>query len=549
MPEINIIGQTTTAAQTVAVTAAPTSAGTAYVNPRASSSVTIVNTTAAGQDADVQYQLNATGWKRLGRSEGVTLAANVAADTLYFRRNGADPGTVEVSMESAPVISAGSAPVAIGVTTGPGNAVGLGLGARMRRLGVDSIKGAAKWFGNTIGGLTFGTLPVNGSAYRATSGLLMVAEAPFYALQLVVVNQVNNAITGLRAIAGVTESIDTSVAANRCKPVIGGVAYGAMAAAGSVNGFYPLTWGGQATPTIPASVTSAQFAVSDILPVNSVPRADVPGALPAVVIRVDQIPATGGNYSFVLTSAAMRTATAANRGRVVQTFNTGADALTNPNVNLNLSGDTPLIFPIFHYAVPSLTVAVCGDSTEQNDSLVTDVFTSWGYRGCADASSPKRPVNYLNLGSSSKTAPEYWARCQEIIAAGVPVDTLVIGPASVNDGYTIGTIARLFSDAKSRAMEIVRFCRANGISNLIWIPLLPFNSNTTAQDAYRLEFNAWLATIPGTTTLNFPALGNGATPERWVATMNFSADGIHPSELAIDTVMAPALTAALNAIA
>lgn len=441
-------------------------------------------------------------------------------------------------------------PVAGAKTTADGAIIGIsGANGRTKKFQVSSIKGAQKWFGNTIGGLTFGTLPANGSAYRATSGLLMVAEGPFYALQLVVVNQVNNPITGLRAIAGVTESIDTSVANNRCKPVIGGVAYGAMAPAGSINGFYPLTWGGQATPTIPASVTSAQFAVSDICAMNSVPRADVPGALPAAVIRIDQIPATGGNYSFVLTAAGMRTPNAANRGRVVQTFNTGADAVTNPNVNLNLSGDTPLIFPIFHYAAPSLTVAVCGDSTEQNDSLVTDVFTSWGYRGCADASSPKRPVNYLNMGASSKGAAEYWARLQELVAAGVTIDTLVISPASVNDGYTIGTITRLFSDAKSRAMEIVRFCRANGINNLIWIPLLPFNSNTSAQDAVRLEFNNWLTTIPNTTTLSFPGLGNGANPERWVSAMNFNNDGIHPSELAIETVMAPALTAALNQIA
>lgn len=439
--------------------------------------------------------------------------------------------------------------VAAAAATTDGAIIGVsGANGQTKRFPVSSIKGAQKWFGNSIGNLTAGTPVINGSSYRATSGITVVAEGPFYGLQLVVMNLVNNAITGLRAIAGVTESISTAVAANNCKPVIGGTTYGVMAPAGSINGFYPITWGGQATPTIPASVTTAQFAISDILAVNSVPRADVPGALPAAVIRIDQIPSTGGNYSFVSTNAAMRTASASNRGRVIQTFNLGADAVTNPNTNLNLSGDSPLIFPIFHYAAPSLTVAVCGDSIEQNDALVADVFTSWGYRGCADASSPKRPVNYLNLGASSKGAQEYWLRCQEIVAAGIPIDTLVISPASVNDGYTIGTIDRLFSDARSRAMEIVRFCRANNIPNLIWIPLLPYNSTTSAQDSYRVAFNAWLATIPNTSTLNFSLLGNGATPERWASTMNFNADGIHPSETAIETVMAPALTAALNKI-
>lgn len=549
MSEINIVGQTSTTTQTVSVTAAPTSAGAVFVNSRPSSSVTIVNTGAAGQDNDVQYQLNAAGWKRLGRSEGVALAANVAADTLYFRRNGADTGTVEVSMESAPTISAGSAPVAIGVTTGGGNAVGLGLGSRTRRLGVDSIKGAQKWFGNTIAGVTFNNAAANGSNYRATYGLTMVAEAPFHAVQLVYVNMCANAITGLRAIVGVTETISTAVAANLAKPVIGGVAYGVLAPAGSVLGSRPVTWAGAATMSCGSSVTSQQFGVSDITPLGSVDRVDVPGGLPAFTMRLDHDPATGGRFSFVNAPVGMRTATAENRGRVLQTFNYGADALTNPNINVALSGETHLIFPIFHYSVPSKTVAVCGDSTTQGDAQATSVFTSWGYRGCADASSQKLPLNYMNLGASSKGSAEYFQRCQEIVAAGVAIDVLVISPASVNDDYTIGTIDRKFSDHRSRAMEIVRFCRANNIPNLIWIPLLPYNANTTAQDAQRLAFNAWLATISGTSTLVFPGLGNGATPERWTAAYNHAADGTHPNELAIETVMAPALTAALNAIA
>ncbi|ATQ78284.1 hypothetical protein CR152_30070 [Massilia violaceinigra] len=430
-----------------------------------------------------------------------------------------------------------------------GLAVSLDFGSRARRFPMGSIKGACKWFGAAIAGITFAGPVANGGAYRATWGLTTVAEAPFFAVQLVYVNLCNNPITGLRAIVGVTESIATDVAANRCKPVIGGVTYGQMAPAGSINGFRAVTFAGAASPTIPASVTSAQVAVSDIIPLASVPRVDVPGALPAWIMRLDHDPVTGGKYTFCPMPASMRTANAANRGRVIQSFNYGADAVTNPNNNLGFSAESHLVFPIFHYAVPSLTVVVAGDSITQDDALVADVFTSWGFRGCADASTPARPVNYVNMGASSKGAPEYWLRTQELVAAGIVPDVLVISPASVNDGYLQANLARLFSDHKARALEIVRFARANGINNLAFIPLFPYNTNTVAQEEYRVEFNSWLTTIPGVTTLSFPGLGDGAVPERWAAAYNHLADGIHPNDLAIETILAPVLTAYLNSIA
>ncbi|MDQ1834657.1 SGNH/GDSL hydrolase family protein [Massilia scottii] len=452
-------------------------------------------------------------------------------------------------VRTAPPVLAPPRANALVSSSAGGLAVSLDVGQRARRFPMGSIKGACKWFGAAIAGVTFAGPVANGSAYRATYGLTGVAEAPFYAMQLVYVNLCNNPITGLRAIVGVTESIASDVAANRCKPVIGGVAYGTLAPAGSVLGFRPTTWGGAATMTCAAPATSQQIAVTDIVPISSIPRVDVPGALPAWIMRLDHDPATGGRFSFCTMPVGMRTANAANRGRVVQSFNYGADAVTNPNINIGLSGDSHLVFPIFHYAVPSLTVVVAGDSIEQNDALVADVFTSWGFRGCADASTPARPVNYVNMGASSKGAPEYWLRTQELVAAGIVPDVLVISPPSVNDGYLQANLARNFSDHKARTLEIVRFARAHGINNVAFIPLFPYNSNTVAQEEYRVEFNSWLTTIPGVTTLSFPGLGDGAVPERWAPAYNHLGDGIHPNELAIETILAPVLTAYLNSIA
>lgn len=469
------------------------------------------------------------------------------ANAIIVYDTGTEAGLVAAKMASTD-LTGGTPYVPPAAISAKPIAVSVDIDGRTKRYAMPSTKGAQKWFGSAIAGITYGGLVANASAYRATYGLTLVAEAPFYAFQLVYVSLVNNAISGMRFIAGVTETIATDVAANRCKPVIGGVTYGVMAPAGSVLGFFPVTWGGQATLSAAPSVTTSQVVISEVVNAGSVPRVDVPGGFPAIVIRADHDPATGGRFTFVNTPASMRTANAANRGRIVQAFNLGADAVTNPNTNLNLAGDSHLIFPIFHYSVPSLTVGISIDSTGQNDAIVADVFTSWGYRGCADASSPARPVNYLNLGCSGKGSAEFWARTLEMILAGVPLNTLLYSPGSVNDTYTVANLPRIFAGHRGRALEAIRFCEDHKITNLGFLKLLPYNNNNAFQDGYRKEFNAWLDTIPGTSTLSFPELGDGAMPERWVPTMNFNDDGLHPNNFCIETVKARRLTNYLNSL-
>lgn len=412
-----------------------------------------------------------------------------------------------------------------------------------------SFAGAQKWFGSQKDNLTVG---VNGSPFGSTGGQLMLAEAPFVAVQLCVVNLAPNAVTGISSVVGVTETIDTTVAANLFKPVIGGVTYGNLAAAGSINGFRPVTWnGGAATVDLASGATVAQYALSDIIPLTSVPRADVVGALPAYISRTYHDGVNNGAHSFALSYAANRVPTPANRGRVLLNGWSGSNAVATLTTNVGLSTDMIMVFPIFHYATPALNVLAAGDSTYQNEGIVADHMTSWGWRGCADASSQNRPVNFLNFGCSGKASAEYWARAKEVINAGLVPDVLVIPPASVNDGWVIGNLERQFADAKARAYEIVRFVQSKGIRHLCFTPIMPYNSNTAAQDAYRVSWNIWLksfAQAVGAGVLDFSAMGNGATPERWVPEYNYGADGIHPNELAIDTVMAPALTAYLNTI-
>lgn len=411
-----------------------------------------------------------------------------------------------------------------------------------------SLSGAKKWFGSAYSSATFNQT-AGLSALMGSYGIKWDAEMDFDAVKLVWVNRAGNAINNCTALVAITETAATDTNNNISQPVIAGTAYGQLAPAGSILGWRPVTFAGASSVNIASAAIAAQYAISDWIPLSSIARTDG-GVRPLLMARVQHDGSADGNFAFLPSAACInnRVATAANRGRIVQTagITTGVSVPSNSGT---LNSNCFEVFPIFRYRRPSLTVLVAGDSTSQNDALVTDSLTSWGWRGCADASSTGRPINYMNVGCSSKTSAEYWLRAQEIVNAGVIPDVLVIGPASVNDTYA--NIDRTVETWRARALEIVEFARTKGIRYVCMIPLLPYNPTTLTQDNYRKAFNAvFLPSISGGAVdyLQFNGLGDGASPEDWVPAMNFAADGIHPNEAAIDTIMAPALTEYLASI-
>lgn len=418
-----------------------------------------------------------------------------------------------------------------------------------------ALRGAAKWFGAAQNSNTFNesssvfTLPTYGA------GMKIEAEAPFSAVRLYWVSRTQNAMTGSKAIVGVTETADTSVAAQAFHPRIGGSTYNTVVAAPATLGWRAVTWGGNATVDHPAANTAAQVKVSDWVPLSSVPRADG-GSRPLLLIRAEHDGAAGGAFATFSNAAisTLRTASAAARGRILQLF-TGTNLVSTPAaVNGGLQTACFEIYPEFRYSVPSLSVCGVGDSITQCEGLgLTGVVTSWGMRACAEISTTSRPVNWLSCGASGKQFTEYWARFLELFNAGYTPDVLVVTPLSVNDySADLPNMSYYLDRGKMRAQEVFEFAQANKIRALVFFPLCPYNSLSAADDAKRQEYNAWLrdfAAATGSYCLNLAGLGNGASPERWVAGYNYATDGIHPNEAAIDGVLTPAAVAVLGAIA
>lgn len=448
--------------------------------------------------------------------------------------------------------------VGMSATTRGGAPLGVSIGdGRVASVFARSLRGAWKWFGAAqgTGGATFNQTNDNYNIANYGAGLKIEAEAPFSAVRLYWVSRVPTAMTGSKALVGVTESAATNVAAQAFHPRIGGATYNTVVAAPNTLGWRAVTWAGNATVDHPAANTAAQVKVSDWIPLQSIPRADG-GERPLLLIRAEHDGAAGGNFVTFSNSgiSAMRTPTTANRGRILQLF-TGNSMVSTPSaVNGALNTGGLEVYPEFRYNVPSLSVCGVGDSITQGEGLgLTGIITSWGMRGCAEVSSMKRPVNWVNCSAAGKQFPEYWARFLELFNAGYQPDVLVVAPLSVNDyNGNIPGMPGFVEVGQARAQQVFEFAQEKKIRQVIFFPLCPYNTLDNVADVKRRAYNTWLrefAAATGCLYMDLSGLGTGAVPDRWAAGMNFANDGIHPNETAVDTVMAPAFVACLRQVA
>lgn len=388
-------------------------------------------------------------------------------------------------------------------------------------LGLNSTEGIFKPFGGTLNNTTLNQTTGLSNDANAGFGQKGEAEAPFDAMRLVWINRAGNDLLSCSALVGVTETAASDTNAKISQPHIGasnggvdGVAYGNIAPAGSILGWRQVTVNGASSWTVPAGVTSVGIVVSDWIPISSLKYRTDGGTRPLWMFRTQHDGAVNGNFSFLagLGIANLQKPIAAARGRILQFFY-AALGVSNPAATGGFNNSNIEVFPVFRHRVKARSVMIIGDSTSQGDGLTSGVYNNWGWRGCADASTPQRPISLVNMGCSSMDAPVYWQRAKELMNAGIIPTDAVVTPGSVNGTYA--NPDRKFEGDRARTFEVLDFLRSKGVRNLFLMPLLPFNSTTAAQEAYRLEWNAFLAGIPGTTLLQFPGLGDGAMPERW----------------------------------
>ncbi len=397
---------------------------------------------------------------------------------------------------------------------------------------------------------------ISASTVNQTYTVKLEVEAPFSGVRILSDNGAPNAQTGNKMAIGVTETNAVTATAltasqNMSVPVIGGVAYDSALVTSGNLGYKQVTWATAATWDMLAGNAARQYKLSDWMSLQSVARADG-GTRPLFLMRQKPDP-TG--YNFLVSSALMRSATTANRGRTVITSTYFGDGLTTPNGVHALGTTYTDTYPIFRFNVPVLSVWGVGDSIQQGNStlIIADGYSNFVARACADASTTTKPVVYANLGCNGQTADYYWTNAKALLAAGVPPPSvLVTAPASVNDGGSTPTVATIDAQ-RDRGYDMIATCKLYGIPAIIWLPWL-VNENltdisTTFYDSKRKQINAELKAIAeaaGIAWITLSGLGDGATPEKWVTAYEY--DAFHPNELAHESVMAPALAAVLTTL-
>jgi uncharacterized protein (DUF2147 family) len=401
--------------------------------------------------------------------------------------------------------------------------------------------------------------PATGGVFNKTTGLSglvsnlslkMELEAGFTAVRMLWVNRAANAITGNKALIGTTETNATGTSDLLSVPTIGGTSYPVVAGGSTTLGFRSTTWAGAATIDLPAANAAQQFKLSDWTPITDVPRTDG-GARPLYLQRVYHDGATLGNYAFVALTTAIRVATAPMRQRtMVCAERFATDAVATPNASMALSTGMMEVYPIVRHKVPVLSVWGIGNSITQCDGLVADKVTSWGLRACLDVSTPARPVVWANWGASSVDYPVYIQPVKDALAAGVPAPSVFVTNAGCINSLSATPNARIVETMRAQALDLIALAKQYDVPFILWWPVLPFSSLDAGEDALRVAFNTEMRAVAaayGITWLSeFAALGDGATPERWLPAK--SGDGLHPNEPTIDTDMASALASTLRAL-
>jgi hypothetical protein len=382
----------------------------------------------------------------------------------------------------------------------------------------------------------------SGDTSNATYSMKWMVEADFDQVGFLILHREATAASGWSLVAAATETASTATQATTFHPVVGGTAYNAIRGATDTYG-----WESYTVPDIPSggTLTLPKFSLVAPLALSSVPRADG-GIGRLLMARVHKNGGAGEPKSFRFSAKFdnMRTPNAANRGRIIQVGSVGSDAVGTLGTSLTLGSQVPALFPIIRYRRPVVTVAAVGDSITENFAETTEGLTNYMFRACADVSTESVPVIPQNYGLSSQGGTVYLPHFK-LVASQSPPSIAFFFPFSPNDIAT--PTLRSIQDERARAADFVDYCRTYRIYPVLCTSP-PNNGYAQTPDDFRKAVNAMVLSAAGSwgvTACDFSALGDGATPERYVSGLN--ADSTHPDEDGIE-LMAAAVRTVLRAV-
>lgn len=384
------------------------------------------------------------------------------------------------------------------------------------------------------------------------------APCDFDAVQIVV-GHVGATTPTIKGLVAATETAANDTAANRFNPIVGGTAYMTIDSTNEQYGFKSMKWAAAATKAFAGTGTryNPELLITDLIPASSVPRADIPGANPLLLLRIYN---DGSAQSIAFASdpgfANLRAAGGANGSQILQcAFDTGNDDIAVPGSNPGTLGTSTLLIGVIFYSRKSgASYITIGDSITENDDLVADKLSSWGLRAADAVSTQSAPVAYVNAGCSGKTSTAYLASGLAALAALKP-SVAHYSAYSPNDypgsgAATLPILRNRIEKMASNLQVFLDYCAKNRIVPIVstGIPN-PHDLTVTGTDALRKAYNDSLRARAASGQFilcDFDAAiaDNSSTPATIQAAYSFG-DGVHPNEAGV-AVMGTIASAALR---
>ena len=394
-----------------------------------------------------------------------------------------------------------------------------------------------------------------GGPVSATGNLLTTAPGEFDAVAVVAINMDSNPLTIDATSVAVTERSDTN--ASKSVPIINGSNYNVPAAAGTQNGFLPVTWAGSATATIAAgSVAAPTIVVSDFTPLSSIPRVDNPSGFPLVIVRQFWLGRTLTQFNFANAAEVDVFSGGMAPYEWIQISQNGVDGATPANAANFTNVHTPgaqvtamrIFGLVFRVRGGSDTILIAGDSVEHGYSAANTSTSGFGlntvggyiHKTMVALANKASPVGFINMGVAGATSAQTLARAKLAMTALRPNVAWFKGYSS-ND--TPDTALKI-TQQMNRVFDFVDTARSADIA-----PVLLTSTPSSQTLALRLDYNARvtaLASMAESIDINGPIYdATNAAGNYFIAAARFDAS--HPNA-AGHSLLTDAVTARWRAL-
>lgn len=282
---------------------------------------------------------------------------------------------------------------------------------------------------------------VTGSSGIATHHYKFEAEADFIGIRIgYVEHNTSGTMPNLEFLYGVTDTGAYDTVMHEYVPTSNGVSKNTMAASASEVAWHRGTWNGGNNIGVPSPSAQASYAGnvtwSDLMPCASIPRTDVVGGRPMLVLRVANT-LSGAVWTQGPANANYNNGRGQPFYREMLTYKTSNDAVNNPGnlpsgTNNNFQNEMA-IFVEFQYANPIRNVILTGDS--RNSSAFNSYITSWQLVALRQAIGATGKIGVVNCTGSGHNQVQFLKLVNDFLDSGGHATDLII-PAFSQNGYT-----------------------------------------------------------------------------------------------------------------